>query len=93
MLSEILGLVMAHVLEYNATYLEESQERTAESFENMINFQVQLIRPEKGSPSLENGMCDLEYAVVDSGVVRLESRNKILGTSIDRAQAENMTPL
>ena len=84
---------MAHDFELWATHLEKSQERAAESFENMIDFQVQLIRPEKRSPSLENGMCDLEYAIVDSGVVRLESRNEILGTSIDHAQAGNMTLL
>ena len=49
-------------------YLEKSQERSTKLAENVVDLGVERIRLEQGSPSLENGMRNLQHTDVDGRV-------------------------
>ncbi len=44
----------------------------------MVDFGVELVRPEKGPPPLEDGVGDLEYADVGLGIRGREAADEIL---------------
>lgn len=59
-------------------YLEQSEERSTELAQDMIDLSVEGIGLEQRSPSLENGVCDLQHTNVDGRVGRRQLGNKIL---------------
>lgn len=64
--------------EENGRYLKQGQERSAKLAENMVDLRIKRIGLEQRSPSLENGVRDLEHTNVDGRVGRRQLGNKIL---------------
>jgi hypothetical protein len=59
------------------SYLEETEERSAELLEHMVDLLVQLVGLEERAPPLENGVCNLQHTDVGGRVIR-QLRNEIL---------------
>jgi ribosomal protein S17E len=64
--------------EENWRYLKQGQERSTKLVKNMVNLRIKRIGLEQRSPSLENGVRDLEHTNVDSRVGRRQLGNEIL---------------
>jgi hypothetical protein len=64
--------------EENGRYLKQGQERSAKLAKNMVDLRIKRIGLEQRSPSLENGVRDLEHTNVDGRVGRRQLGNKIL---------------
>lgn len=88
----ILSAQNAPVIQTRKEYLEKREEWSPKALEDMINFSIQLVRLEQGSPSLENRVRNLEHTNVGGRVVRLKSGNKVLQRN-SRQQLSNMSPL
>lgn len=51
-------------------YLKQSQERSTELAQDVVDLRVESIGLEQGSPSLENGVCNLQHTNIDGRVGR-----------------------
>lgn len=60
------------------SYLQETEERSAELLQHMVDLHVQIVGLEERAPPLENGVCNLQHANVGGRVIR-QLRNEILG--------------
>ncbi len=65
------------------TYDKQLEKRLAKSLEDVVDFNVQLVRLFEGPPPVEDGVCHFQHTGVDLGLGSGESTDEILRSEVE----------